>query len=262
MRIRNAAESSGLRIVLALLILLPSSANWAWTQEFDLSAGAKPKQVHITDDGDWWSAVRDDGGSLSIERPIKRFPSEATFRIAGVSVRSDDWGAQLRKKLGPATEVDRGDASTARSQWCYRSSASDEYLLFETGEVTIGFYLLSHPKSWNGEQYCSTVKEFGEFARTASGLHLGMTPEETVKLLGNPAKRHGGTFLYSFESRQKTTDTERKRLREGQQISDEEFEQNFAYIDLTATINIEFTDGIQKLSEVPDRNRTRSSGLC
>ena len=230
MQFRNAVEYSGLRIVLAFLFLLPSLPSLGWSQDelLDLSTGAKPKQVRIADDGDWWSTVRDDGGSLSIAKSFRRYPSEGNFRIAGVSIRADDWEAQVRKKLGPATEVDRGDASTGRSQWCYRSSTGDQFLVFEAGEVTIGFYLLSHPRSWNGEQYCATVRDLGKFARTASGLHLGMTQKETVKLLGNPAKRHGKYFLYSFESRHKTTDSERKRLREGQQISDEEFERNYA----------------------------------
>ena len=43
--------------------------------------------------------------------------------------------AEIRFKLGAATEVERGDAASGRNQICYTTSSGSVHLIFEFGEA-------------------------------------------------------------------------------------------------------------------------------
>jgi hypothetical protein len=77
--------------------------------------------------------------------------------------------------LGKATVVERGDASTGRSQICYSSlgKQSKTYLMFEKGEVNDSFYLFKGGPDWKGSKLCTASNLVTTNLSTASGLRLG-----------------------------------------------------------------------------------------
>ena len=71
-----------------------------------------------------------------------REPSPSNFQILGLNL-DDDIFSEAAAKLGKAPVVERGDASTGRSQVCYISpeERGTVHLVFEKGEVNEVFYL-------------------------------------------------------------------------------------------------------------------------
>src|SRR5580658_4647166 len=88
------------------------------------------QDVTIYDNSDWWSIIRDDANEETL-KPDEKDVQASNFRILGITVGSDELDA-IQAKLGKTAVVTRGDASTGRSQICYRGEDSKTRLAFES----------------------------------------------------------------------------------------------------------------------------------
>jgi len=200
------------------------------------------------DSSDWWSYTRQE--ELPIEQPrqpIKfqgRKPEEANFQVAGITLGEtwDFWA--VRSKFGEATEVQRGDAASGRNQICYLSSTGGVHLIFELGEVDSLVYLFEEGPKWNGSELCATSKAVSEETTTASGLRLGLQPEQVKKILGDPSIATPKKLVYYFGYKEKTPPKALAELRkEHPTMNDAEFRKNYEYFDGEAYIEARFASG-------------------
>src|ERR1700686_984906 len=199
--------------------------------------------IHLRDNSDWWSLTKDGAPDEVIKFQERELP-RGNFRILAIDL---DEGLMDRAigKLGVATTVERGDASTGRHQVCYVSvgETTNTYLIFETGEVNDAFYLFSGGTQWSGNEKCFATKNVTSKASTGSGLILGLAPPQVVALLGEPSIRRKDELSYYLHTRKKTSQADLKRLRqEHHEMSDKEFSDNYAFYDLTAEIVLKFKD--------------------
>ena len=166
-------------------------------QRFDQS-GLLPG--YTSDKSDWWSQLGRDDANQGVTAQ-KREPAVSNFRILGIDLGGDDTLGRAAAKLGKAQRVQRGDASTGRSQICY-ASVQDRpkriHLVFESGEVSDWFYLFADGPDWKGSDLCVKSNLVTENLSVASGLHLGQTPAEVKAILGKPSAVIGSKIIYSF----------------------------------------------------------------
>jgi hypothetical protein len=142
---------------------------------------------YTSDNSDWWSYTRRpeaDDEAISQKRELPA----SNFQILGFKLNDETFG-KATAKLGKATVVERGDASTGRSQICYASPGrlSKTYLIFEKGEVNDAFYLLNIGPDWKGSELCTESNLVTANLSTASGLHLGQTSAQVRAILGKPS---------------------------------------------------------------------------
>jgi hypothetical protein len=147
-------------------------------------------------------------------------------------------------KLGKATLVTRGDASTGRRQACYRSAGPtpNVYLIFEKAEIGFTFYLFTGGQTWEGADQCVESKAISNSLATPSGVHLGMTPSQLIAILGKPTRREAGRLVYSFLTRRKTSPEDLKEARQrNPDMSEKDFHANYDYYDLGTGVEARFT---------------------
>jgi hypothetical protein len=210
-------------------------------------AAAQEKPVRM-DSSDWWSYTRQE--ELPIEQPRRpvnfqsRKPVETNFQVAGITL-GETWDfSAVRSKFGKATEVQRGDAASGRDQICYTSSTGNVHLIFELGEVDSLVYLFKDGPKWNGGELCVTSKAVSEGTSTASGLRLGLQPEQVKKILGNPNIATPKKLVYYFGYREKTPPKALAELRKNHsEMNDAEFSKNYEYFDGEAYIEARFAAG-------------------
>jgi len=122
----------------------------------------------LNDSSDWWSINRTDPRTPNV-KPSNRDLQSSNFSLAGVTLGQGGVEA-ITAKLGEASEIERGDASTGRSQFCYASAANSAvHVVFEFGEDESVFYLFSGGARWNGSKYCVQSKRVSKSLSTASG---------------------------------------------------------------------------------------------
>jgi hypothetical protein len=164
--------------------------------------------------------------------------------------------SQIRSKLGDGTEVKRGDAASYRDQMCYVSPSGSVHLIFEFGEVESVFYLFEGGPKWNGSELCTRSATVSPEISTASGLRLGMTPEQVKSVLGKPNVATPEKFVYSFEYRKETTAETLAELRKAYpRMTDVEFAQTFKYADGSVYIEARFASGNLKYLAI-DKSET------
>lgn len=160
--------------------------------------------VEVSGKSDWWSLLR----TPSHTPPLKPASAEldvSNFVIAGVSLTSTPFTSAI-EKLGYAQKVKRGDASTARRQLCYSSPGKPpSYLVFESAEVSEGFYLFTSKKDWKGRKRCASASSAQDW-KTDSGLRLGLTEAQVQAILGKPDDAHDNRLLYFRQFKQNTSD--------------------------------------------------------
>ena len=147
------------------------------------------------DDSDWWSMTRGvDGADIE---PQKRLPADSNFSILGVAL-GDSQFVQVGARLGTASQVIRGDASTGRTQACYVSSNSSPqvHLVFEQGEVDYAFYLFSGGPDWQHSELCKKSSTISSRLKTGSGLALRQTRSQVEAILGKPTAVQANTLIY------------------------------------------------------------------
>jgi len=206
------------------------------------------KQPVRMDSSDWWSYARQE--ELPIEQsrqPIEfqsRKPAETNFQIAGIMLGETRDFSAVRSKFGIAAEVQRGDAASGRHQICYLSPTAKVHLIFELGEVDSLVYLFEDGPKWNGSELCATSKAISEKTSTASGLRLGLQPEQVKKILGNPNIATPTKLVYYFGYSEKTPPNALAELRKDHpEMNDAEFRTNYEYFDGAAYIEARFASG-------------------
>ncbi len=199
--------------------------------------------VRLEDNSDWWSLTRENADEERVTYQGREL-SRSNFQILGISL-DEDLFRRAVGKLGRATSVERGDASSGRHQLCYVSigEATKTYLIFESGEVNDTFYLFSDGTVWNGNEKCSTTKVVSSKSSTGSGLQLGLAPSQVIAILGKPSSHRKDELGYYLHARKRTSEADLKRLRQQErEMSDKEFTDNYAFYDLTAVIVLKFKD--------------------
>jgi hypothetical protein len=118
------------------------------------------------------------------------------------------------------------------------------HVIFELGEVDSVVYLFEDGPKWNGSELCASSKAVSEETSTASGLRLGLEPEQVKKILGGPSIVTPRKFVYYFGYRTKTPPQALAKLRKDHpEMNDAEFRENYEYADGEAYIEARFVSG-------------------
>ena len=201
------------------------------------------------DSSDWWSYTRQEELPYNkTQKPIRfqdREPAGSNFEISGVKLDElrDDF-SNIRSVFGEGTEVERGDAASGRNQICYVSDSGSVHLIFEFGEVNSVVYLFEGGRSWNGSDLCAHSSAVSANSSTASGLRLGIAPEQVKAIVGDPNIATPTHLVYYFAYKKKTsTETLAKLRKDNPNMSDAECNENFAYADGEAYMEARFASG-------------------
>jgi hypothetical protein len=165
--------------------------------------------IYLDNNSDWWSEIpKGLGGEPPGELLIRR-PEPQNFQILEISVwgYSLNWPQKIVRTLGRAAVIERGDASVGRSQVCYKSvgGSGNTKLIFETGECSESFYLFEDGAPFVGSDRCVASMQVSERLKTPSGLGLGLTPTEVIKLLGQPSTTRPDNFVYIYRVNMRLT---------------------------------------------------------
>ncbi len=204
------------------------------------SAASQATPVRL-DNSDWWSQLRTGEWPVGI-KSWNRAPATTNFEIDGLFVNTDF--SKIQSKYGKATVVQRGDASTYRSQLCYASLSGNVHLIFEVGEIENVAYLFKDGHDWTGSHLCTKSARITNRLLTASGLKLGVSPADVRRILGPPSTVVGDRTFYLFEYRHKTSAKELVALRKSTpDMSDAEVKKFLEFGDVTAYIEARFVHG-------------------
>jgi hypothetical protein len=196
---------------------------------------------YTRDNSDWWSLARTFGNEDEVI-PQEGELQDSNFQILGLKLNGETF-KKAAVKLGKATVVERGDASTGRSQICYSSPGkqSKTYLIFEKGEVNNAFYLFSVGPDWKGSELCRESNLITTSLATASGLRLGQTIAQVRAILGKPGLAADDRIVYSLDFEKKTPDTDFESLRkQNPQLSQEELHRGYDYYTLGVYVEARF----------------------
>ncbi len=198
-------------------------------------------------------SVDDSGRKYRLQQ---REVAETNFRICGVDLAGDEEILlQAARLFGKAPTVSSGDASTGLEEACYRSATKDDntYLVFGRGELDSSFILSSGSSVWKGNHTCRKSVKITRNVATDSGLHLGLTQEQVIAILGLATRhsqniqQHTDVLIYSLVTKKKTDP--RKLTRWWQQETKKNpgadravFLQNYEFYDLAVTIDAKFVD--------------------
>jgi hypothetical protein len=199
--------------------------------------------AYLHDDSDWWSNLRASDSDESINTQEREIAG-LNLRILGIGL-TEKMFERAAEKLGKAAIVDRGDASSGRSQACYVSDGDEGkvHLIFEQGEVEFGFYLFANGPDWYGSERCVPSKLISRSLSTASGLHLGQTPVQVMAILVKPSILRKNELIYSLHAKKKTSEADIKKLRKlYPSLSDKEFHESWDYYDLGVGVVAKFAD--------------------
>jgi hypothetical protein len=198
--------------------------------------------TYTGDNSDWWSLTRRaDADDESISQ--HREPPTSTFQILGLKI--DETFGKVTAKLGKATVIQRGDASTGRSQICYSSLRDQKtYLIFEKGEVNDAVYLFSGGPDWMGSDLCGASSLVTKDVSTASGLHLGQTTAQVRAILGKPSAVAADKLTYFLDVEKKSSAADFEKVkRQNPGISLDELHRNYDSYALGAFIEGRFVSG-------------------
>lgn len=193
-----------------------------------------------SDNSDWWSQLR--GADDEVIPTAGQEPATSNFRILGIKV-GDDMFNEAWAKLGKAQRVDRGDASSGRSQICYESVQGRPKirLVFESGEVTDFFYLFADGPDWNGSDLCSKSNLLTENLSVASGLRLGQSSDQVRAILGKPSVESRQRIIYSIQLEKETLASDFAKLRrQHPELSEDDLRRNYASYTVSAYIEARF----------------------
>ncbi len=196
---------------------------------------------YTRDNSDWWSLTRTLGAEDEVI-PQESDLQDSNFQILGFKLNEEAFGKAMAK-LGKATVVERGDASTGRSQICYSSPGrkSKTYLIFEKGEVNDAFYLFGVGPDWKGSEQCSESNLVTANLSTASGLHLGQTSAQVRAILGKPGFASDDKIIYSVNVEKKTPVADFENLKKrNPQMTQDELHRNYDYYTLGVYIEARF----------------------
>jgi hypothetical protein len=205
--------------------------------------GQKEGHEYLHDQSDWWASDWPVNPENAIKTQERELPA-SNLQILGIEL-TEDMFVRAAAKLGKVGIVDRGDASTGRSQACYVSSQDGEkvHLIFEQGEVDYGFYLFVGGADWYGSNRCATSKLVSPSVSTKSGLHLGQSPSEVVAILGKPSLRRGDELFYSLHATKKNSAEDMKKIKQWHpEMTDQGIQESYGVYDLSESFHAKFVD--------------------
>jgi hypothetical protein len=233
---REAVGTQRTSAVPSLLVLLAVCSLLALPS----SAQTYP-QGYINDNSDWWSAFTQPS-SGPVKSSSSRFPA-STFRILGVTLNYEDVFEKATNTLGKGDIVSRGDASTGRKQECYMSDGDSPktYLIFETGELDLTFYLFTGGPSWSGMEHCVSSDLVSPSLKTGLGLYLGMTRDQAEAILGKPQVSKPDRIAYSALTTERTPPADLEKSRKiHPEMSEEDIKENFGTFNRSAYVEVRF----------------------
>jgi hypothetical protein len=190
------------------------------------------------------------------ERVQRREVASANFRISGVDLASDeDVLLRAAKMLGESPIESSGDASTASHEACYESAGDGDntHLIFGRGEVDFWFTLSSDGSVWEGKHGCTKSAKITRDIATDSGLHLGLSKQQVISVLGlatnkqQSTRQHAETLTYSLESKGKTDSQTLARwwqqeIKKTPAANHQEFLENYEFYTLEVYISARFVN--------------------
>jgi hypothetical protein len=197
--------------------------------------------VKLNDSSDWWSSTNY-SGDINTDIVQNREIPASNFRILKIDVLRFSF-EEVKKRLGNATTVRRGDAVSFKEQSCYISSDPKHkaYLTFEQGAISSSLYLFSEDIPWNGRNLCFQSQYISRQIRTESGLHLGQTMVQVIDILGKPSKHSNNELVYVMASQVKTPPEEFDRIREhNPELNDKEIHDAYDVYDRAVFIRARF----------------------
>lgn len=207
-------------------------------------SSANAQVVRLKDHSDWWSILNEGSRGPDIN-PSAGDLDPKTLQIAKLDARKVDF-KDITAKLGRAVRIQRGDASTSREQACYRSASfrGPIYLIFEFGEDESNFYLFADGEDWSGRNFCASSKKVSSDISTASGLRLGLTPDQFKAILGQPDTTVDHKLVYSRAVKVKSTPEQfdRQRKEYPDVLSDTLAHQKFDFYTVSIYIEAKFSD--------------------
>ncbi len=211
---------------------------------FLLSAQDPGPTVRLADRSDWWS-ILNENFYWPIDKPENGELSADNFDIAGVKLAHDPSFRSITRKFGRAIAAARGDARTGRQQICYVSDRTPRvHLIFEEGELNLGFYLFEEGQSWNGQALCSESSQVTPALCTKSGLSLGISQADVERVLGKPDLVRENRLVYQREVEKRTLDNKLTELRtEHPEMSEKDFHDNYGSYEVELYIEVRFTEG-------------------
>jgi hypothetical protein len=203
------------------------------------------QSIRLEDSSDWWSMNNQRNLGLYMEPIEKRFDTR-NFKILNLSLDTLTFAA-VASKLGKAPVVERGDASTGRSQICYTSGTSADkiHLVFEFGEgQSSAFYLFRGGVDWSGSNRCVKSSKLTENVSTEIGLRLGLPRVQVEAILGKADVAEGDRIAYGREFYRRATKEEFERSRQEypESLSDEAAEGKFGSVPVTMELQARFKD--------------------
>lgn len=226
-----------MRQLKALLILV-------WAFSFSASAQDPNNSVRLADQSDWWS-VLNESFYWPIEKPSGNELSSDNFEIGGIRLEHDSAFRTVKNKFGRSIMAARGTTASVRQQVCYLSAQNPPVrLIFEEGDSSRSFYLLAEGQTWNGQALCAESPQVSGNLKTKSGLGLGMSSADVVKILGKADISSPDRLVYEREVEQQTAgDTLSELRKEHSEMSDKDFHDNYDSYELELYIEARFSDG-------------------
>ena len=207
-----------------------------------MSAGGQ--LVKVKDSSDWWSITGGNFHSPELKSQSKEI-NPGNFEILGTHFRTNGFKG-VTAKLGKASIVQRGDGDTGRQQVCYVAPKQNPtiHLVFEFGETDSIFYLFTGGADWKGSNYCVASTRVLADLSTASGLRLGLTPQQVEAILGRPDTTVGDTefYLREFHRRSTPAQFEEQRKEYPDQLSDAVAHEKFDFCPVEQYIVTKFAN--------------------
>jgi hypothetical protein len=216
----------------------------AFALSFLLRAQDTSNTVRLADQSDWWS-VLNENFYWPIEKPAGNELSTDNFEIAGMKLDRDPAFRTVKNKFGRTVTASRGATSSARQQVCYLSRENPPVrLIFEEGDLSLSFYLVAGGQGWNGQALCAESPQVSANLRTKSGLGLGISTDDVVKILGKADISNPDRLVYEREIEQQTPNDKLTELRkEHSDMSDKDFHDNYDAYDVELYIEARLTNG-------------------
>jgi hypothetical protein len=196
------------------------------------------------------------------ERIQHRELASANFRISGVDLSGEDVLSQAARIFGNSPIKSSGDAGTASHEACYQSGTEGDstHLIFGRGEVDFWFTLSSAVSEGKGNLACARSGKITRDITTDSGLHLGLTKQQVIAVLGlatnrsQTVRQRTEVLIYSLETEEKTDPQKleqwwEREIKENPRASRQTFLENYANYTLEVYITAQFTnDSLNQLN--------------
>jgi hypothetical protein len=195
-------------------------------------------------------ATTDSGKKIRLQN---REIAGTNFQIAGVDLSAKgevlEHAAKSLGKIGMVV-IDGASAANGQEQVCYQAASSGDttHLFFARGEVDFSYILASDGRGWSKGSPCLRTEKVNREIATVSGIHLGLTQDQVVAILGLPTRRSANTMYYDLETKkpndpQYIAEMVKQEHQENPNYNLKMLHDDAAFYDLGVTVKASFTDG-------------------